>query len=118
MEKINELTQLYRALGDETRLRLIKLLAAQKPSRARCVTSLAKALGTSTSNISQHLRVLKDLDLVKAKRRSYRLHYFLNLERFSALAQLQAAIFGDLLNPLTTLMPIEKYSEIRKDHYD
>jgi DNA-binding transcriptional ArsR family regulator len=65
MDKVNELAQFYKALADETRLRLIQLLAQQTPGNTRCVGSLARALETTDSNVSQHLKILKDLGLVK-----------------------------------------------------
>jgi DNA-binding transcriptional ArsR family regulator len=33
--------------------------------------------------VSQHLRVLKDLGLVRGERRSYRIHYYLEQERLA-----------------------------------
>ena len=95
MDKVNDLAQFYKVLGDETRLRLIRLLAAQEPGRALCVGSLAKALDTSASNISQHLKVLKDLGLVISNRRGYKLHYFLDPEQFRNYDRLRTDIFGE-----------------------
>ncbi|NLF14134.1 MAG: transcriptional regulator, partial [Anaerolineaceae bacterium] len=58
---MQELARFYKALGDETRLRLMVLLAQQEPGRAMCVGRLAHELGVTASAVSQHLRVLKDL---------------------------------------------------------
>lgn len=97
MREIQELTQFYKALGDETRLQLIQLLAKQKPTKARCVGSLANEIGTTVPNISQHLRVLKELGLVQAIRCGYQSHYFLIPERFEHYQKLSTKLFGRLI---------------------
>ena len=89
---MRDLARFFKALGDETRLGLVALLAQQEPGRALCVGRLAQELGVTASAVSQHLRVLKDLGLVHAERRGYRIHYFLDQERlatYRALAREQ-----------------------------
>jgi ArsR family transcriptional regulator len=92
---MRELVRFFKALGDETRLELIALLVQQEPSRALCVGRLARELGVTASAVSQHLRVLKDLGLVHAERRGYRLHYFLDLERLAAYQDLVREQLGE-----------------------
>ncbi len=94
-QSLNELSRFFRALGDETRLRLVTLLAQQAPGKAFCVTRLARELGVTPSAVSQHLRVLKDLGLVHGERRSYRIHYFLDLEQLAAYQGLARELLGD-----------------------
>lgn len=84
MDRIAHLAPFFKLLGDETRLRLLDLLARQEPGNALCVGRLATELGTSTSNVSQHLRLLKELGLVRGERRGYRIHYFLERDRLTA----------------------------------
>lgn len=70
----------FAVLADPTRLRLIRLLCRQRLPDALCVKALADALGVSQPAVSQHLRVLKSIGLVKGERRGYRIHYFINRE--------------------------------------
>lgn len=91
---MRDLARFFKALGDETRLRLVSLLAQQEPGRALCVGRLARELGVTDSAVSQHLRVLKDLGLVHAERRGYRRHYFLDSERLAAYQELVRAQLG------------------------
>jgi ArsR family transcriptional regulator, lead/cadmium/zinc/bismuth-responsive transcriptional repressor len=79
---MHDLLDFHKAMGDETRLRLVALLADQAQGDAMCVSRLARELETSVSNVSQHLRVLRELDLVHSERRRYRVHYFLDRDRF------------------------------------
>jgi DNA-binding transcriptional ArsR family regulator len=92
---MQELVRFFKALGDETRLRLVALLAQQEPGRALCVGRLASELGVTASAVSQHLRVLKDLGLVRGERRGYRLHYFLDLERLADYQDLVREQLGE-----------------------
>lgn len=57
-------TALLKVLGDPTRLRILGLLARQELS----VGELAKALGTSQSRVSNHLRVLRETPLLAERR--------------------------------------------------
>ncbi len=92
---MDELVPFYKALADETRLRLIGLLAQQRPGRALCVGRLAQKLGVSSSAVSQHLRILKDLGLVRGERQGYRLHYYLDHERVAAYQRLAHEQLGE-----------------------
>lgn len=92
----------FKALGDDTRLRLVILLAQQETGCAMCVTRLAQELETTAPNISQHLGVLKELDLVYGERRRYRIHYFLNRDRFAYYICLMRVILGDVAGLLYT----------------
>ena len=71
--------EMFGALADPTRLKLVKLLCRQSEN-VLCVNALAGILGVTQSAVSQHLRVLRVIGLVKAERRGYHIHYFINLE--------------------------------------
>jgi DNA-binding transcriptional ArsR family regulator len=79
-EKTEEQAAIFAALADPTRLRLVKLLRRQRDYDALCVNALATILGVTQSAVSQHLRVLKAIGLVKGERRGYHIHYFINRE--------------------------------------
>jgi len=95
VDGMRELARFFKALGDETRLGLVALLAQQEPGRALCVGRLASKLGVTASAVSQHLRILKDLGLVHAERRGYRLHYFLDLESLATYQDLAREQLGE-----------------------
>lgn len=73
MDAIKELTEVYKALSDPTRLSLVKLLNDQEGEL--CVNALAQELGVSQSAVSQHLRVLRQVGLVTGERRGSSVHY-------------------------------------------
>jgi ArsR family transcriptional regulator len=79
MDEIVELTEIFKALSDPTRLRLVRLLSASEG--ALCVNALAGRLEVSQSAVSQHLRVLRQAGLVRGERRGYFVHYSLDSDR-------------------------------------
>ena len=91
MDEIEELSEVFKALSDPTRLRLVKLLSDQKG--ALCVNALARELNVTQSAVSQHLRVLRQAGLVKSDRRGSAVHYSLAQDR---LEQYKARILETL----------------------
>ena len=71
---------IFGALADPTRLKLVKLLCRQREPDALCVNALAALLGVTQSAVSQHLRILKAIGLVKGERRGYHVHYAVDVE--------------------------------------
>jgi len=70
----------FGALADATRLRLVRLLYGQRGPDALCVNTLAERLGVTQPAVSQHLRVLKAIGLVRGEKRGTRMHYFIHRE--------------------------------------
>ena len=67
-----ELARMLKALGEPTRLKIYQALLERK----HCVRSLSKKLGISESAISQHMKIMKDADLVYGEKFGYHTHYF------------------------------------------
>lgn len=93
-ESTEEQAALFSALSDPTRLRLLKRLRRQRRPGALCVNALAGLLGVSQSAVSQHLRVLKGIGLVKGERRGYHVHYFLNQDALEKCLRLTSAVLS------------------------
>jgi len=77
-----DVTSFFAVLSDPTRMRLLQVLASQTGDQALCVGALAARLGVSQPAVSQHLRVLRSLGLVRAERRGLRVHYLLDREQW------------------------------------
>ena len=75
-------TSIYRAMADDTRRRIVTLLLGHN----YCVSELARTLGISESAVSQHLKVLKEADLLYGEKRGYYMHYDIDREKLRALA--------------------------------
>jgi ArsR family transcriptional regulator len=63
--------QLFRAMGDSPRLRMLDMLA----QRELCVTEIVQALGEKFSTVSQRLRLLRIEGLVVRRRKGTHLYY-------------------------------------------
>src|SRR5213592_2938318 len=61
---VKQISALYRLLGDEARLRLLRVLAKERLN----VTELTGVLGLAQSGVSRHLGLLKDAGLVAEER--------------------------------------------------
>jgi ArsR family transcriptional regulator len=61
---MQQASALYRLLGDETRLRLLRVLARERLN----VTELTGVLGLAQSGVSRHLGLLKDAGLVREEK--------------------------------------------------
>jgi ArsR family transcriptional regulator, arsenate/arsenite/antimonite-responsive transcriptional repressor len=65
------LDQLFRALSDPTRLRLLNLMAEQEV----CVCYFTEVIGAPQPKISRHLAYLRKAGLVAARREGKWMHY-------------------------------------------
>ena len=71
---VEGLSDIFKVLGDPTRLRIISALA----TRELCVCDIANLLGTSVSAVSHQLRVLRISKLVKHRKEGKMVYYSLD----------------------------------------
>ena len=71
---MTDLLTVFKALSDETRLKVIKLLEHGE----LCVCDITAALDMSQSKVSFHLGVLKNANLVKSRKEGKWMHYTIN----------------------------------------
>jgi DNA-binding transcriptional ArsR family regulator len=70
-ERVVPLADLFRVLGDPTRLRIVLACVQQR----RAVGAIAEALGLSASLVSHHLRLLRAARIVRAERQGKQVFY-------------------------------------------
>lgn len=63
-----------KAISDDTRFKIIELLL----KRNYCVGALADLLYISEAAVSQHIKVLRDADLLTGEKKGYYMHYKVN----------------------------------------
>ena len=68
---VREISRLFKALGDETRVRIVALLAHGE----LCVCHVEAALGLSQPNASRHLSVLRSAGVLETRRQGNWIHY-------------------------------------------
>ena len=69
-----QVAETFSAMGDPSRALILLNLSRQE----RCVSDLAALLGISESATSQHLRLLRALRLVRARRQGRNVYYSLD----------------------------------------
>src|SRR5215207_4120809 len=71
LEDVRPLTRVFRALGDETRVRIVALLVHGE----LCVCHVEEALGLSQPNCSRQLGILKSAGIVESRREGTWVYY-------------------------------------------
>ena len=82
-----QLVRLFRLFADETRLRIVRLLADEYHVRALC-----ELIGQSQPAVSHHLALLRDAGLIECRRQGKHNYYRLTPSRLEELLDL---VFAD-----------------------
>ena len=78
-----EFAKAFKALSDETRFKLVNLLLTHD----FCVGALAHHLKITEPAVSQHLKHLREVGLVKGEKRGYWTHYMVDKVKLNELAE-------------------------------
>ena len=79
-----EAEKILKELGEPMRFKIFKCLLKRK----HCVRSLSKKLGISESAISQHLKVMREADMIYGEKYGYHTHYLPRQDTLDFLANL------------------------------
>lgn len=71
---MEQLTELFKVLSDETRIRILNLLSVQD----LCVCEFTEILDLSQPKISKHIAKIRTANLVKTNRNEQYIYYSLN----------------------------------------
>ena len=82
-ETYAQLAELFGALADPTRTKIVHTLLQQE----LCTCDIAAVVGISESGVSQHLRILRGLRLVKYRRAGKLVYYSLDDAHIALLVQ-------------------------------
>ena len=93
---MKELEQIFKALADTTRLRILNLLLHGE----LCVCDIQFVLDSPQPNVSRHLTYLKNAGLVQDRREGPRIYY--------CLAQATTGVYRDLFSFLRQLFTQSK----------
>lgn len=113
--KINELrkvAEFYKALGDESRLLIVQMLAEQE----MCVCEIIDKLSMSQPAVSHHLKILKQANLVNDAREGKWIYYSLNKDVFAAIfSNEESDILKFFAEPLKYKLDHIKSSQVRTE---
>jgi ArsR family transcriptional regulator, arsenate/arsenite/antimonite-responsive transcriptional repressor len=85
---VRPLTRLFRALGDESRLRIVALLSHGE----LCVCHLEAALGLNQSTASRQLGILKSAGVVDSRREGTWVYYSITEQQHDTVARALAVL--------------------------
>jgi DNA-binding transcriptional ArsR family regulator len=92
-DEIVKMSEVFKVLGDSTRLRIIRMLAS-KMEDDLCVIGLAKKIGISQPAASQHIKTLKSIGILKPNRVGFRVHYRIDTGVLNAYKKNIDKLFG------------------------
>ena len=93
VQDVEGMAPLFKALGDETRLKIIFALTLDE----LCVCDVASIIGSSVAAASHHLRYLRNAGLAKYRRQGKMVFYSLDNNCFSSI--LEAALEHRISKP-------------------
>ena len=83
---------LFKALGDPVRMKIIRILASQSEKRIS-VNELVEKFNVSQPAISQHLKILKNIKLLQTEKIGYYIYYSINMKSLINFKKLVDNIF-------------------------
>lgn len=91
MEKNNQtIARVFKALGDENRVKILTLLHTGE----RCACRLQEALDISQPTLSHHMRILLDANLVNSRKDGKWIYYSLSEEGAKTAQQMLSSVLN------------------------
>lgn len=92
---MEERIKIFKAIADETRLKILILVSHKKNI---CAKGIAKHLNISEAAVSQHIKVLKESSLIVGYKRGYHFMYELNRESLEKSINFIKGLINDDFN--------------------
>ncbi len=94
-EHIDQAARALKAMAHPLRLKILCVIGASEMS----VQEIVEAVGTTQSNISQHLAILRDKDVLRARKDANRVFYRVGDERTLQLIGMMREVFCAVSRP-------------------
>jgi len=85
---LEDMANIFKIFSDPSRLKLLKLLFFNDKYQLK-VIEIAEKIGISQPAISQHIRILKQADLIKNSKEKNQKIYFINRLKFNKFLSYQ-----------------------------
>ncbi|MPQ43886.1 ArsR/SmtB family transcription factor [Clostridium tarantellae] len=100
---MNERVKVFKAIGDETRIKILVLLSKKNI----CAKGIARHLNISEAAVSQHIKVLKDVDLIKGYKKGYYVMYDLNKEVLENAINFMNLLINDDISSINNKLDLQ-----------
>lgn len=87
--EIQRAARCLKAMSHPLRLKILCVLGSNSIS----VQDIVEQVGTSQSNISQHLAILREKDILNYKKEANRVYYYIDDERMLKLIRMMREVF-------------------------
>lgn len=104
MDKHKEYVSVFKALGDETRLKIIEMLSCGE----LCACDILESFQITQPTLSYHMKILTDCGLVTARKEGSWIHYVNNAELVGAVK----GFWEDITTPQESCI-CKKSTEVR-----
>lgn len=111
MGELRKIAEFYKALGDETRLTILDMLARQE----MCACEIIAKLGMSQPAVSHHLKILRQAELVRDKKGGKWIYYSLNERVFDSIFPNDAEVIESYAEPIKRKLASAKPSLMRNE---
>jgi ArsR family transcriptional regulator len=91
---MDQIRNIFKALSDPNRLRIIKMLE----TKPLCVCEITKILGIAASTASAHLSMLRESGLVSDKKSGKWVEYYLSINSDSLAVRQQLSLIAGWMN--------------------
>lgn len=108
-----EFIEIFKALGDENRIRILNLLKEGE----LCVCEIESILGMTQSNASRHLNKLKNLKIISAEKKAQWVYYSINENFIKQNNMLYDYLNEQLAKDNTYTKDIEKLNKYKISHF-
>ena len=98
---MEEKIKVFKAIGDETRLKILILLSHKNI----CAKGISKHLNISEAAVSQHIKILKEASLIIGYKRGYHLMYELNKVSLESSINFIKSLIDDDINLIRDVYP-------------
>ena len=111
---MKELINVFKALSDETRIRIMKVLLEKDNV---CVCQVMEALNISQTRASRNLKILKEAGLINDKREGIWIHYTVNKGKRGCCTEAVNALMKKSLNDVEVIKKDrERLKKTKKKH--
>ena len=101
---MDELINIFKALSDKTRLRMVKVLQKKE----LCVCEIMQALSISQTRASRNLNILKQAGLIKDRRQGLWAHYYIDYKKCGISRKTLFCLIEKMLYNDKTILEDEK----------
>lgn len=106
---MKEQVKVFKAVADETRIKILILLS----KRNICAKGISMYLNISEAAVSQHIKILKDVDLIKGYKKGYYVTYDLNKDVLEKSMDFLKVLLHDDANLIDNKLNIKDFNMLK-----